>query len=80
MQAWFFVLMAVGDEPSNEMYDKMSRATMTRMLDARNILESIDDRLDNHPFAQQALVRKMHELIFHIFAQPGHKLESLFKE
>jgi hypothetical protein len=32
MQARFFVLMAVGNEPSNQMNDKIGRAAMTRML------------------------------------------------
>ena len=53
---------------------------MARMLDLRDILELIDNGLDNRPFAQQELVREMHELIFHVFAQAGDEMESLFKE
>ena len=56
MQAWFFVLMAVGNEPSNQMNDKIDRTAMARMLDLRDILELIDNGLDNRPFAQQELV------------------------
>src|SRR5512135_2137944 len=80
MQARFFVLMTVGNKPGNQMHDKIGRAPMTRMLDLRNILELVDNRFDNRSFAQQELVRQMHELVFHVFAQPGDELEALFKE
>jgi hypothetical protein len=56
MQARFFVLMAVGNKPSNQMNDKIDRTAMARMLDLRDILELIDNGLDNRPFAQQELV------------------------
>jgi hypothetical protein len=80
VQARFFVLMAVGNEPSKQMHYKIGRATMTRMLDLRNILELVDNRFDNRPFAQQELVRQVHEPVFHVFAQSGDELEALFKE
>src|SRR5690242_13974962 len=80
MQARFFVLMAVGDESSNHVNDKIDRTAMARMLDLRNILELINNRLDNRPFAQQELVREMHQPVFHVFTQPGHELKPLFKE
>ncbi|GHO62818.1 hypothetical protein KSC_017100 [Ktedonobacter sp. SOSP1-52] len=70
MKTWFFVLMAVGNEPGNQMNHKIGGTTMTRMLDLRNILELVDNGLDNRPFAQQELVRQMHEPVFHVFAQP----------
>lgn len=80
MQTWFFVLMAVGNEPGDHMHHKIDGATMARMLDLRNILELIDDGLDNGPFAHQQLIREMHEMVLHVFTQPGDKLEPLFKE
>jgi hypothetical protein len=66
MQAWFFVLMAVGNEPSNQMHDTIGRTAMARMLDLRDILELIDNGLDNRPFAQQELVGEMDEPIVHV--------------
>ena len=32
------------------------------------------------PFAQQQLIRQVHQMIFHVFTQPGNELESLFEE
>ncbi len=80
MQTGFFVLMAVGNESSQQMHDKIGGTAMTRMLNLRNILELVDDGLDNRPFAQQQLIRQVHELVFHVFAQPSDELKSLFKE
>jgi hypothetical protein len=59
---------------------KIDGTAMTRMLDLRDILELIDNRLDNRPFPQQEFIGKVHELIFPIFTQPGDELESLLKE
>ena len=53
---------------------------MTGMLDLRNILELIDNRLDDCSFAQQQLVRKIHELTFHIFVQSRDQVHPLFKK
>ncbi len=71
MQTRLFVLMAVSDETSNQMDDKIRRAAMTRMFDLRDVLELVNDGLNNCPFAEQQLVRKVHEMILHVFAQPG---------
>ena len=32
------------------------------------------------PFPHQQFIRKVHEVVLHVFAQPGKELESLFKE
>jgi hypothetical protein len=68
MQAGLFVLMAVSNEPSNEMDDKIGGAAMTRRLNLRNVLELVNDGLDDDPFAQQQLIRQMPEPIGHVFA------------
>ena len=80
MQSWFFVLMAVGDQPSNQMHDTMDRAALARMLDLRNSLELINDGLDTDSFAHQQCVGKVHETGFHVFPQSGNEMESLLKE
>jgi hypothetical protein len=56
MQPRFFVLMAVGNEPGNQMHDKIHGTAMTRVLDLRNILELVDNGLDNGPFTHQEFV------------------------
>ncbi len=62
------------------MDDKIRGAAMTRMFNLRNILKLVNDGLDDGPFAQQQLIRQMHELVFHVFAQSRDEVESLFKE
>src|SRR6266567_5053717 len=62
------------------MDDKIGRTVVTRMLDLRDVFELVNDGLNNGPFAQQQLVRQMHELVFHVFAQPGDELEPLLKK
>jgi hypothetical protein len=51
MEARFFVLMTVGDEPSNQMNHKIEGTPMTRMLNLRNILELVDNGFNNRSFA-----------------------------
>src|SRR5215831_763088 len=72
--------MTVGKESSKQMHHEICWTAMTRVLDLRNILELVDNGLDDRSFAQQQFVRQMHEMILHVFAQPGDQLESLFKE
>ena len=52
MQARFFVLMTVGKQPGNQMDDKIGGTAMAGMLDVRNILELVNDRLNDDPLAQ----------------------------
>ena len=80
MQTWLLVLMAVGKESGDQMHHKIDGTAMARMLDLRNILELVNNGLDNRSFAQQQFVRKMHEMVFHVFAQPGDEMEPLLKE
>src|SRR2546430_2476525 len=80
MQPWFLVLMAVGNQPGHQMNDKIERAAMSRMLNLRNVFELVDNRLDDDPFAQEQLLRKVHEMVLHVFAQPGDEMQSLLKK
>jgi len=80
MQTRLFVLMAVSNETSDQMNNKIRRAAVTRMLNLRNILELINDGLDDRSFAQQQLVGMVHEMVLHVFAQSGDEVESLLKK
>ena len=53
---------------------------MARMLNLRDILELVDNRFNNRSFAEQKLVREMHQSIFHVFAKTCDELQSLFKQ
>ena len=48
---------------------------MTGMLDLRDILEMINNRLDDRTTAQQDAVTQGHELILHVTAQLDDQLE-----
>ncbi|GAC1468638.1 MAG: hypothetical protein PVSMB2_37000 [Ktedonobacteraceae bacterium] len=58
MQARLFVLMTVGNKPSNEMDDKIGWAAVTRMLNLRDILELVNNGLDDRSFARASVCLK----------------------
>jgi hypothetical protein len=68
MQTWFFVLVTVGNKPSNQMDNEIRRAAMTRVLDLGNVFELVNDALNEGSFAHQQFVRQVHELVLHVFA------------
>jgi len=80
MQTWFFVLVTVGNKPSNQMDNEIRLAAMTRVLDLGNVFELVNDALNEGSFAHQQFVRQVHELVLHVFAQSGDEVKSLFKE
>lgn len=45
------------------------------MLDLRNVLELVNDRLDNGPFAKQEFVHQGHQRILHVGANTRHELD-----
>lgn len=56
MKARFFLLMAVGDESSQQINYKIDRTTMMSMLDLRDILESVNDAFNDRSFAHQQFI------------------------
>ena len=54
----FLCLLAVSNEPSDQMNHKIDGAAMASMLDLRNILELIDNGLDNRPFTRASVYPK----------------------
>ncbi len=45
--------MAVSNQAADEINQEVDRTTMARMLDVRNVLQLIDDRLNNGAFAKE---------------------------
>ena len=58
MQAGLFVLMTIRGKSSNQMDDKIGRAAMAGMLDLGNILELVNDRFNDGPFARASVCLK----------------------
>jgi hypothetical protein len=51
-----FRLVAVGDEPSDQVDQKVNGTAMARMLDLADVFELIIDRLDDRSFAKKEFV------------------------
>jgi hypothetical protein len=69
--------MAVGNEASDQVDQKVDGAAMARMLDLRDVFELIRDGLDDGAFAEQELVGPVEQPIVHLFAQFGDELKPL---
>jgi hypothetical protein len=80
MKAGLFCLMTVGEKPSNQMNDKVGRAAMARVLNLRDIFELVNDRFNDGTFAYEKLIRKVHKMVFPVFAQASDEMQSLLKE
>ena len=57
VQTGLFVLMTVSNKPSQQMHDKIERATMAGMPDLRDILELVNNRFNDRSLAQQQFIR-----------------------
>ena len=61
--------MGVGDKTSQEVDGEVGRTPVAGVLDLRNVLELIGDRLDDEAFAQHEPVGQPHQLVFHVLTQ-----------
>src|SRR5262245_44972609 len=73
-------LVAIGDEAREQVDHEVEWAAVARVLDLRNVLELIDNRLDERPLAQQEPIGEFEELLAHILAQFGDEPQSLPEE
>jgi hypothetical protein len=80
MQGGLFGLVAVRTEAREQVNNKISGTSMARMLNLGNVLELIDDGLNDGSFADQELVREMHQAIGHVLAQPRDQMKPLLKK
>src|SRR5215469_2363542 len=62
------------------MDDKVSWATMARMLNLRNVFKLVNDRFNDGAFAHQKFIRQMHQTILHVFAQASDEMQPMLKE
>ena len=53
---------------------------MPRVLDLRDVLELVDDRLDNPAFSQEQLVKQRHQPVLHIALESCDHLQSASEE
>jgi len=67
----FLLLIRIGDQGRQQIYNKVCNAAVARMLDLTNILELVVDRLAQGALAQQELVEHRHQLVLHILLDLG---------
>ena len=77
--------MAISDQASEKINQKIDRAAVASMFDLGNVLELIDHRLNNGPLAQQDLVDQVHQAVLHVGFDLGDELQpeglhKLFEE
>lgn len=82
---WLLRLMAVGNQTAQNVDSSVDGRTMPRMLNLRDILQLVKDRLNNGSLTQQQAVIQQHQLLFHVAFEPGNELnarglEQLFGE
>jgi hypothetical protein len=70
-------LMAVSNEPSDQVDQEVDWATMAGMLDLADVFELIIDGLDDRPLAQEGFVRQREQAVVHLLAQFGDEMKPL---
>ena len=61
--------MHIGDKTGQEVDGEVGRTAVAGVLDLRNVLELIGDRLDDETFTQHEPVGQQHQLISHVLTQ-----------
>jgi hypothetical protein len=77
MQGGLLGLMAIGDQPAQEVDEEIVGAAVAGMLNLADILEFIVDALDDRPLAQEQFVEIRQGLGAHVLATFGDEDEAL---
>ena len=80
MKRWLLGLMAISNQPGNQIDQEIVDTAMPRMGDLRNILQLVIDRLNDGPFAQEQLVHQGQQSILHILANGRNQLNATSKQ
>lgn len=57
MKTWFFLLLAVGDQPSYHIDHKIGRASVPNMRNLGNVFALGDNRLNDGSFVHQEFIQ-----------------------
>ena len=77
VERWFLLLISVGDQRGQQIYNEVGHAAVARMLDLTNILELIIDRLTQGSLLQEYFVEHRHQLVLHILLDLGDQLHAM---
>src|SRR5690242_1360261 len=59
------------------MHSEIAEATVASVLNLRNVLQLVVNRLDNGALAQQEFVSQVHQAVLHVGTQLGDQLDTL---
>ena len=76
----FLGLMAVSDQPTQEIDTEIERTAMTGMLNLRDVLELVVNGFDDGTSAEQQLVTEGHQAVFHVGFELSDELYTVLKE
>ena len=71
---------SVSDKAGSDVAQEVPGAAMARVLNLRDVLELVNDRLDDGSFARENLVQQVHELVLHVAFELGEEFDVLVKE
>ena len=72
--------MAIVNQPGGQADQEIGWAAVTGMLNLRDVLQLVVNRLDDSPFTQQDPVSWGQRTGLHVSLQPGNQLKALFKQ
>ncbi len=77
MEGGLLRLMTIGDQPTDNIDEKVGRAAMTTVFNLRDVLQVVIDRLEDGPMAQQPLVRQRNQSVFQVLLEWGKQIHAL---
>lgn len=81
MEGRLFRLVAVGNQPTDDIDHEIDGTAMPRVLNLGDVLELVNDGFDNGAFAGEQLVGEPHQMVFHVASGLGKELDAIgFKE
>jgi hypothetical protein len=69
--------MAVGNEPCDQVDQKVDGAAMARMLDLGDVFELISAGLNESSFAEEEFVRPVKQAVVHLLTQLGDQVQPM---
>jgi hypothetical protein len=72
--------MCVGDKPGNQVNEEVRYSSMTDVLDLRDILQLIVDRLNDRSLPEHNLIEDGDQSVFHLLPQLRDKLQLFIIE
>lgn len=80
MKGRFLGLMAIGNQATDEIDQKVERAAMVGVFDQKDVVELVVDGFADGTMAQQQLVGQRHQAVLHPLFEFGDELHTLFEQ